>query len=188
MEILKMRLPTCAEYSLLVEATSDDDNIILWKNMCFWCWDTCPDCASHRAVRGYRSAHFWYDDAAAARHAHIGFRPAFEIQNPDALGSNKVVTVGTLYMDGRPVRVPEKPVLNGDIWSYVPGSKLELRPALDDPAYQVRAIKAGNTLIADRTLLKYASWNDIQMALDNEGRSYLVLNWKNFIFQKSPKS
>lgn len=46
MEILKMRLPTCAEYSLLVEATSDDDNIILWKNMCFWCWDTCPDCAS----------------------------------------------------------------------------------------------------------------------------------------------
>ena len=119
---------------------------------------------------------------------HIGFRPAFEIQNPDALGSNKVVTVGTLYMDGRPVRVPEKPVLNGDIWSYVPGSKLELRPALEDPAYQVRAIKAGNTLIADRTLLKYASWNDIQMALDNEGRSYLVLNWKNFIFQKSPKS
>ena len=129
MEILKMRLPTCAEYSLLVEATSDDDNIILWKNMCFWCWDTCPDCASHRAVRGYRSAHFWYDDAAAARHAHIGFRPAFEIQNPDALGSNKVVTVGTLYMDGRPVRVPEKPVLNGDIWSYVPGSKLELQTA-----------------------------------------------------------
>ena len=47
---------------------------------------------------------------------------------------------------------------NGDIPEFIPDAKLELRPALDDPAYQVRAIKAGNVLIADRVLVASITW------------------------------
>lgn len=36
-------------------------------------------------------------------------------------------------------------------------------PALDDPAYQVRAIRIGRALVADRVLLKNISWEDLHV-------------------------
>jgi len=101
-----------------------------------------------------------------ARYKYDGFRPAFELLSSDIVGADETtVVVGTLYMNRQPVRIPKNPVWNGDILDYIPGSKLQLREALDDPAYQIQAIKAGNVLIADRVLLKRISSYDIQGAL-----------------------
>ncbi len=69
-------------------------------------------------------------------------------------------------MDSKPVKVPQSPTRNGDIPDYIPGAKLEMREALDDPSYQVQAIKAGDVLIADRVLLKNISWDDIAETIE----------------------
>lgn len=65
-------------------------------------------------------------------------------------------------MDGQPVRIPQNPTWDGDIADYAPGAKLEFRPALDDPAYQIQTIRVGSVLIADRVLLKNISWWDLE--------------------------
>ena len=66
------------------------------------------------------------------------------------------------------MRIPQNPTDDGDIPDYVPGTTLELRETLEDPAYQVQAIRVGSVLIADRVLLKNISWNDIQEALGSK--------------------
>ena len=92
----------------------------------------------------------------------MGFRPAFELLNPDSLENGQRVIAGTLYMNGEPVPVPKNPVYKGDILNYIPGATLEMREALDDPDFQVRAIKAGNVLVCDRNLLRMISSIDIE--------------------------
>jgi hypothetical protein len=169
LQIKKMRLPTCEEYDLLATAVKEDNNRMHWNDMFSWCQDADPALASTRAVRGYHSARLWTRGNATARRAHVGFRPAVEIPNPDSLTPDgTIVTVGSLYMDGKPVKVPQSPTKDGDIPDYIPGAKLEMREALDDPDYQVKAIKAGDILIADRVLLKNISWDDAQDALRPE--------------------
>lgn len=154
-QILKMRLPTCTEYNLLADTAKEDNGVMHWKGIYSWCQDADPNGPSNRAVRGYLSARFWSNDSATTRNALVGFRPAFEIQDSDPmLSDGAIITVGTLYMDGHPVRTPQNPTCRGDIPDYIPGAELELREALDDADYQVRAIKVGSILIADRVLLK----------------------------------
>ena len=77
------------------------------------------------------------------------------------LPDGTIVTAGTLYMNGMPVKVPLDATCNGDIPSYIHGARLELREAVDAPAYQVKAIKVGDILISDRVLLRNISWNDL---------------------------
>jgi hypothetical protein len=158
----KMRLPTCEEYDLLVTTTKGNNDIMHWAGIFSWCQDKGPNSAPVRAVRGYHSARNWFDSNATSRSEGVGFRPVVEILNPDPLTPDgTIVTVGTLYMDSKPVKVPQSPTRNGDIPDYIPGAKLEMREALDDPSYQVQAIKAGDVLIVDRILLKNISWNDL---------------------------
>ena len=153
-QILKMRLPTCTEYNLLADTVKEDNGVMHWKGIYSWCQDADPNLASKRAVRGYLSARFWSNDSATTRNALVGFRPAFEVLHPDPLTPDgTIITVGTLYMDGKPVKVPQNPTQNGDVSDYIPGAKLEMREALDDPSYQVKAIKADDVLVADRVLL-----------------------------------
>lgn len=93
----------------------------------------------------------------------VGFRPIFEILGPDILvPDGTILTVGTLYMNGQPLRVPQVPVYSGDIPNYIPGAKLKIENPLEDPAYQIRAIKIGRILAADRVLLKKISWEDLE--------------------------
>lgn len=158
-QILKMRLPTCAEYNLLADTVKEDNGVMHWKGIYSWCQDADPNGPSNRTVRGYYSARAWYLYNASTRYVTVGFRPAFEILDPDPmLSDGTIVTVGTLYMDGQPVRTPQNPTCRGDIPDYIPGAELELREALDDADYQVRAIKVGSILIADRVLLKNIDW------------------------------
>lgn len=161
-QITAMRLPTCAEWDALVQATGGNNTIIHWDRMYSWCRDTDPDWASGRAVRGYSSARDWYYGNAMSRYVIVGFRPTFEVLHPDPLTPDgTIITVGTLYMDGKPVRVSKNPTKDGAVPNYIPGASLEMREALDDPDYQVQAIKAGDVLIVDRILLKNISWNDL---------------------------
>ena len=96
------------------------------------------------------------------RSVGVGFRPAVEILNPGILGPDgAAIMIGTLYMDDKPVKIPQNPIWNGDIPDYIPGAKLELGAPVQDAAYQVQAIKVGNILIADRVLIKNVSWNDL---------------------------
>ena len=164
-----MRIPTDQEWDLLMDVTHEDDVLSHWKKMYSWVNDKenrygIP--ASARAVRGYGSARFWSYRNATYQNVTVGFRPAVDLE-PGALSSDirdgESVVIGTLYMDGKPVRVPQKPTWDGDIMDYTPNAKLELRPALEDPAYQVTAIMVDvGVAVADRNLLKCISYEDLE--------------------------
>ena len=166
LQITAVRLPTCQEWDdfMNMKAVSGCNEVTHWESMYSWCQDVDQHWASCRAVRGFSSAHDRNIRNVTTRDENIGFRPVFEILDTDALPSDEVMAIGTLYMDGEPVRVPQVPVWNGDIPDYIPGVRLEIREALDNPAYQVQAIKVDNILIADRNLLKCISWSDAQTA------------------------
>ena len=170
---ISMRIPTDQEFDRLMDVTHEDDSLSHWKKMYSWVNDKenrygIP--ASARAVRGYGSARFWSYRNATYQNVTVGFRPAVDLE-PGALSSDirdgESVVIGTLYMDGKPVRVPQNPTWDGDIAAYVPGAKLEMRPVLDDPAYQVTAIKvADGVFVVDRALLKNISYEDIEGVLN----------------------
>ena len=162
-QITKMRLPTNAEWNRLVDVVGEGDNVLHWSNMYSWCQDTDPFYPLKRMVRGRLLARYWGGRSISRRHANVGFRPAFEFSGNRSLADGTVTTADTLYMDGSPVKVPVNPTKDGDIPDYIPGAKLEFREAIDDAAYQVKAIKVGNALIADRVLLKNISWGDLHM-------------------------
>jgi ribA/ribD-fused uncharacterized protein len=156
-----VRLPTCKEWDVMMDII--DDSKAHWALMYSWCQNETANRMSYRAVRGWVSARGWDDYYATYRNVNVGFRPVFEVRNTGNLVSDgKFVTVGTLYMDGQPVRIPQNPTWDGDIADYAPGAKLEFRPALDDPAYQIQTIRVGSVLIADRVLLKNISWWDLE--------------------------
>ena len=168
-EKITMRIPTDQEWDLLMDVTHEDDSLSHWNKMFSWVNDKenkydLP--ASCRAVRGYSSARLWYNYFASNLYVGVGFRPAVDLE-PGALSSDirdgESVVIGTLYMDGKPVRVPQRPIWDGDITDYIPGAKLEMRPALDDPAYQVTAIMVDDGVaVADRNLLKCISYEDLK--------------------------
>lgn len=159
-----MRLPTCAEWNALMEATGGENDTIHWDSMYSWCADEDPAWETTHAVRGLLPNANQSYRYIACRDAAVGFRPVFEAADLNFADGTAAV-VGTLYMGGQPVKVPQNPVWDGDVQDYVPGAALELREPLENPAYQVRAIKLGNLLISDRNLLKNISWDDIQEAL-----------------------
>ncbi len=118
-------------------------------------------------MRGAASRKAGSTCSADCRYDNIGFRPVFEVKTDHPDGA--IVTVGTLYLDEKPVKVPTNPVWNGDIPSYhVQHSSnphqpapMELQEALNNPAYQVQTIKIGNFLIADRVLIRGISFDDL---------------------------
>ena len=169
---MKMRVPTNKEYIELLRLTGNNDRKMHWTDIYSWVDDTennynlDPSC---RALRGYYSARYWGDTSASFRSVRLGFRPACEL-GIDALPSDTkerdTIVIGTLYMGGRPVKVPQDPTYNGDIVNYIPDSKLEMRPPLDDVAYQVTGFCVSNGIVvADRVLLKNISYNDIVTAI-----------------------
>lgn len=160
MKILSMRLPTCREYDELVDITGGSNGIMHWEKMFSWCKNGNPGDSSPRAGRGYSSALNWFGFEAMYRSVDVGFRPAFDKPNSN-ISDGTLTTVGTLYMDGKPVKIPQNPTRDGDVLDYIPGAKLKFRKALNDAAYQVKAIKIGDVLIADRVLLRSISWNDL---------------------------
>ena len=164
---MKMRIPTNQEYDKLIDLTNGAAEKMHWWEMYSWVDDTedelgLPEWA--RVVRGYHSARHWNNSTATSRHVGVGFRPVIEPMPTDTLPSEgELCVIGTLYMDGKPVKVPKNPVQNGDIVNYIPGTKLEMRKPLDAPDYQVTGFHLGNgVFVADRVLLRYISYADIE--------------------------
>lgn len=166
----QLRILTNKEYDQLVELTNGDDTKMHWQNMFCWVNDEghekrIPSFA--HLARGYYSKRSRY--YGSSRYVSVGFRPTLGILESDATFSDiqegATAVMGTLYLNGRPVRMPEKPTCDGDIKYFVPGAKLEMREPLEDPAYQVVGIRVGNALIADRCLLHSVSYEDIEKSI-----------------------
>ena len=157
-QILKMRLPTKEEWNLLVSITGGDDRIIHCEGVYSWAQDASTTRAIDRIVFGLYSGFTWSCHPSDSCDTIIGFRPVFEVPNSnDAPG--EVIAIGTLYMNGCPIKIPGA---KENICAYIPGASVELREALDDPNYQLRAIKVGKVYIADRVVLNQISWDDSQ--------------------------
>lgn len=163
-----MRIPTVKEYDRLTELTGGDNAKMHWKDIFSWTDDTedefcLPTWA--RAARGCYSARRWNYYGVAHRGVAVGFRPALDILGTDDLAADleegTAIVIGTLYMDGQPIRVPQNPTSSGDIARYKPGAALELGAPMANAAYQVTGIRVGNALIADRVLLCSISFDDI---------------------------
>lgn len=167
-----MRIPTNQEYDRLMDVTCGNDAQSHWRDILSWVNDTDNSYnwkRSYRAVRGCNYARYWDGGKATGRYVLVGFRPAFDLDAetlPSDIQNGDAAIIGTLYMDGKPVKTPYYPTMDGDIADYIPDTKLEMRPALDDPAYQVTGIFVGNgVFVVDRVLLKSISYLDIEQSL-----------------------
>ena len=80
------------------------------------------------------------------RYIFVGFRPVFEIASPNEIPDGTIAPIATLYMGNRPIKVPNNPICVGDIPEYVPGSGLEFLPTVENPDYQIQAIKGSQEL------------------------------------------
>lgn len=160
----------------MMDITHENNDITHWENMFSWVHDQDFERIHplYRARRGYYSARCWYYYSAAHQHVNVGFRPAIDGLNTDALApdENGVAVIGTLFMGSKPVKVPMNPVWNGDITSYIPDASLEMRAPLDDPAYQVKGIVLDDGgVIVDRVLLSRISYEEIEKAIAVRSKS-----------------
>lgn len=171
---MKLRIPANREYHRLIEVTGGDNAKMHWDHFMTWVNDMENDYgfnATYRVYFGFYSASSIFWDTPGYRGVDLGFRPAYDL-SPGALTSVKEgeqMVMGTLFMAGKPVKVPQNPVYTGDITSYIPGAALELREPLDDPDYQVMGYRIGNAAIADRCLLNMISYADIEAAVSAAG-------------------
>ena len=169
-----MRIPTNEEYDQMVKTTGCEDEKIHWANMYSWVCDAKNEhqlSSTYRAVRGYYSARYWRNLTATHQYVDVGFRPAFELLDVETLApQGDLSIIGTLYMDGLPVEVPQKADKSENIVKYIPGAKLEVRPSLGDPAYIITGFRVGNAVISDRVILNQISYEEIEKAIKTKGR------------------
>ena len=158
-EIKSVRLPSSEEWDRMIDAALGVNSVVHWKGTFSWCLDECADNHDRRVTRGCYAGRYADAYKSESRMVSVGFRPVFDIENPKSIPEGEMVTVGTLYMDGRPVPTNH----NGDMKlpAYIPGARLELRESAEDPKYHVKAIRAGDVLIGDRVLLSQISWDDL---------------------------
>lgn len=174
-KLVKLRNITSDEYDLLCDVTNEDDDLMHWKNMLSWTDTIHNKNTSGRVLRGHSSARYSNGDSVTVYSSGLGFRPAFESLSPPAncadLSIGDVVVMGTLYVDGKALKVPTDPVYDGDVTAYDKNgsgitSKITLGTALKDAAYQVKAVYVGNgVFVCDRCMLKSISWEQIHAAL-----------------------
>ena len=70
-----------------------------WVGVYSWCQETWAENASYRAVRGYRSARYWYYNNATYSYPNLGFRPVLEVLNTDPLISDSDRNLGDKNQD-----------------------------------------------------------------------------------------
>lgn len=157
------RLPTITEWDQAVKAVKSKNSTLHWNKILSWCQDTDSNCPTFRSARGGFSPGDHCHPYYAHRGSSVGFRPVFEGQGFSSIPDGSIIpAVVTLFMNGRPVKVPTTPSEGGDIPLWVPGAILEFKAALDIPSYQISAIKAGNILVADQVLMTNISWEDLE--------------------------
>ena len=79
------------EWDSILDDLGEDDSLWHWGSGYFWGQETARHHASHRAVRGYHSARYWFDYYAAFRYVNVGFRPVLEPLPPEPLISDALI-------------------------------------------------------------------------------------------------
>lgn len=178
-----LRIPTDEEWDRLIDLTNGNNSRMHWWKMQSW---VDGNNARYRIERGFRAtrggstrrADRWSFYTADYRNNYTGFRPVIQYKTLGTLfREGETITVGTLYMDNKPVRIPKNPIRDGDVVNYIPGATLELREMLQDADYQVSAIYLGNgVFVADRNLLTMISYDDIEHGLSVYPRTMALHN------------
>lgn len=90
------------------------------------------------------------------------------------------LSVGTLYVDEKPLKNPKIPVWGGDIPYYDGCSTFSLGDTVSDRAITWLEVKGSNILVADRVLLTSVSWHMLEkngfvegVPITLAGQSYL---------------
>ena len=168
---VQMRNISSAEYDKLCDATNESNDLMHWKDMFSWTNDVDNDHETTRVNRGFSSARNSSNSGKVGYGTSSGFRPAFRILNSGDcadLSVGDVVVMGTLYVGDSPIMVPTNPVYNGDVHSYGSSNsqKITLGKALDDAAYQMKAIYVGDgVFVCDRAMLNNITWDQLNAAL-----------------------
>ena len=79
------------EWDSILDDLGEDDGLWHWSEQFFWGQEPSKNQASHRAVRGYPSAHYWSHRNAATRFVSVGFRPILEPLAPEPLISDALI-------------------------------------------------------------------------------------------------
>lgn len=66
------------EWDAALDAVGEDDTLWHWDHKFFWGQEPVSGSVSHRAVRGFNSARYWYYYNATNSDPLLGFRPALE--------------------------------------------------------------------------------------------------------------
>lgn len=169
-----MRIPFVSEYEGMVDIVECENAVMNWQDMGSITVDA--DNRRHNPSKGESPIIIAGGSGALSfetipmdeRRDNAGFRPIVTGINMFNVTAGQVVPIGTLYMDGNPVRVPKYPLDGGNIAAYIPGTKLQMRESLDDEDYKVYGIYiGGNAFIADRVLLTGVSATDLSSGVEN---------------------
>lgn len=161
---IKLRIPTNKEYERLIELTGGDDTKMHGNHMMSWVNDKASGDNLTVLLRSNRIS-YYHENYNEARASDIGFRPACRLSSMPmvSIQDGESLVMGTLYMAGKPVKVPKNPTYDGDITAYAPRAALELRKPLEDPDYQVTGYRVGRAAVADRCLLNGISGGDLRL-------------------------
>lgn len=171
MPTFQMRFPTMNEYDKLRRLTDERDDLMHWQNMfSFITYNT-----RRRDIfvtRGFTGANYGSGDAANRfyRGEYAGFRPAFTCLDPEKLPADlklgDVIVIGTLYVNGKPIPVPQEYKANAVCCINTLITKIELRRPLEEPDYAIWGIYIGDDVfVADRAVLRGISIHEIDTAL-----------------------
>ena len=148
------------------------------KDMYSWCQDMPNDTPDLRICRGRDSGAQRTQFQADNHHTNIGFRPRLIPLDPHTLQPDpnrlhgymdgSTFFMGTLYMNELPLPNPHNPSWTGDIPNYIQGATLRIGNSDREPHNRIQWLKVGDSLIADRNLLKDISWS----ALHQNGLVY----------------
>ena len=161
------------EWDRIAHLSCDDDSIFHWDTICSWCEDTEDHTIPyiHHVLRGGRAFGFHFSLPSSCENTFIGRRPVLvplnsETLQPDPqqlshISDGTAVSLGTLFINGRPQDHPTIPTASGDIPRYLFSAELRIGDTHPDPDKQIRWIKNGNTLIANCNLVRGISWKDL---------------------------
>lgn len=166
----QMRFPIFSEYERLCRIVDNKNEAMHWDgNFSVILANVSP---KRFEARGYASCLFGSGTSANPhyRGEHTGFRPAFICANheeiPEDIKRGDVIVIGTLYVNGEPVRVPQEYDAETVHMVNDPISEMRLGPALDEPDYTIWGIYIERaTFIADRPILRNMTIDEIEKNL-----------------------
>ena len=178
-QLYAVRLPTGgafpgapSEWDTMLDVLGEKNPIYHSKKILSWCQDTETADPSCRVYRRQLSPRHWNATFSYRKeYAHIGYRPLLEPLHPKTLQpmpealshipDGQVMTMGSLYLDGKAKPLPQEPDWCGDIPQYLGKETLAIGDTDPDPKNQLKFIKVKHFLICDRNLTTCISWDTL---------------------------